>query len=269
MKNTLLTILIGLILLTMGCTNIGQPIIEAATPAPEVITTPVPTLEATSEPIEVSTQEPVVQLDSEPTEEPTSVPTPEPTAEPTPTPTPEPVITFSEYRYPVNNGDVSEGYIYVSEDFKDQIGSLYVFCGENGGYEWRIYAERDCFEDGVLKETQSGFLKANVGSVIIRFAGEPSYEVEPDEEAGFVLYESELFGTPSLTDDAKAKYTVSGVSYGTYDTGDHPTYVHLFGGVGEEMKGAIPVVTEKDGCVRFYVPGGDAVLLGKFEVKKR
>lgn len=187
-----------------------------------------------------------------------------------------PVISYSDYRYVIFDGEAPEHYINITKNyFEDRFGSLFAFCGEGGETQWRIYAERDRYEDDVIVETEKGFLAANVGSVVIRVFGDPCFTIDPDEEAGFVEYETEVFGKSVPAKNKREKYSVTKTAYGTYDDvavvgKNNVTYSYFYPAAdGEIADGALPVKTDKNGNIGYYVPGGDLIIIDKGDVKKK
>ena len=278
MKKVICTMIILAMLAVSGIACEAAAVSKDAPESKTTVTTktePVPvSVELTTSVPEATT--PVAEQKSEPEPRPDPEPTEEPEPEPTEEPEPYvPVVTYGEYRFVIFEGEAPDHYINITKTyFEDRFGSLFAFCGEGGVTQWRIYAERDRFEDDVLAGIETGFLAAKVGSVVIRIYGDPCFAIDPDEEAGFIDVEAEVYGKSTPAENEKEKYTVADTAYGTYDdpvASDKPAkYTYMYPAVdGVIADGALPVVIDKDGNIGYYVPGGDLVILDKGEVTNR
>lgn len=167
---------------------------------------------------------------------------------------PEQENAYSEYRFPVYDGEPIPGYTALNYQ-AEKLGSLFVFCGSDGTINWRIYAERDIFQNGIITNTESGFLPCAVVTAETRKKGEPNCRIVIAENAGFVDISQEDFGTATVKKSKK----VQGAVYGTYD--GILTYLYPSVDGKTPAPGAIPVTVSKKGKITFTLPGGDKVQL--------
>ena len=245
---------ICLICLFLGCGLASEGVAMAETP----------------EPSSTPNVERVIIVTAASTAEPTATPEePEaPTGTPEPTPEAEKVITYGDFRFVATSADaIPTGYIRVSEEYPF---TLCAFIGEDGTTQWRIYAERDVYEDGELTALETGFLPCHVKSAVIRLEGDPSYKIEVAKDAAFIRYEDEQFGaaTAYVYADGEANPYAGfvNVAYGTYDDTNpetmtaEPQYSLLYPAAdGVSAPGAVPVDMDGDRTLWYTVPGGDKV----------